>query len=97
MKRACILWACCLLVGCTTAEQQINKSAELNSSYVGRPLSDFMIRNGTTPDEFFDLGGQRVFIFSVPCKSWWYTKPLGKGGTPEHFIIERMEIRGYCP
>jgi hypothetical protein len=97
MRRTWMLWIFGALAGCTTVEQEADKSAYLNAGYVGRPLSDFMVKNGATPDEFFDLAGQRVFLFSVPCNSWWYTKPLGRGGTPEHFIVERMEVRGYCP
>ena len=91
-------WICAAgaagVAGCTTVEQEANKTALLNFAYVGRPLSEFILKNGATPDNYFDLTGQRVFIFSTPCNSWWYTKPMGPSGTPESFIVERMEIRG---
>ncbi|WP_457940853.1 hypothetical protein [Mesorhizobium sp. 10J20-29] len=96
MKRAVVI-AVGFLAGCTTVEQEANKTALLNSTYVGRPLSDFMLKNGATPDNYFNLTGQRVFIFSTSCNSWWYTKSAGPSGTPESWIVERVEIRGYCP
>ena len=31
----------------------------------------------------FDMpGGERVFVFPEPCRSWWRTQRQGEGGTP---------------
>jgi hypothetical protein len=53
MKRAIAL-AIVSLVGCATVEPEANKTALLNSAYFGLPLSEFMLKNGTTPDSFSD-------------------------------------------
>lgn len=88
-----------VLAGCQTSEQVASeKEAQLNASYVGRPLSDFIFANGLNPVDMFDMpGGERIFIFDVPCKSWWRTHGMGAGGTPAHFIVRAVEVRGYCP
>lgn len=85
------------LSSCETTEQATaNRGAQLQSTYVNRPLSDFMLNNGVTPRDAFDLPGRRVFIFGMPCVSWWHTKPVGNAKSPADYVVEKVEIRGYC-
>ncbi|MER8405320.1 hypothetical protein NKH16_11285 [Mesorhizobium sp. M1307] len=97
MKRAWGLLSV-FLCGCeTTDNMELRASNSLNAAYVGRPLSDFIFRNGLNPENMFDMpGGQRVFIFGSPCFSWWHTHRVGTEATPANFIVDRIEIRGYC-
>lgn len=97
MKRFAVL-ALLVLAGCqTSAQQSSDMQARLNRAYAGRPLSDFIFDNGMNPVNMFDMpGDERVFIFDVPCRSWWRTRKTGAGGTPAHFIVKAVEVRGYC-
>jgi hypothetical protein len=96
--RCSIIGVAAVLGACTTAEQTADKSAYLNASYLGRPLSDFIFQNGLNPENMFDMPqGRRVFIFGPPCVSWWHTKRVGAEATPTNFVVERVEVRGYCP
>jgi hypothetical protein len=88
-----------LLPGCvqTTAEYDAEVQAQLNAQYAGRPLSVFIDRTTLLPSDAFDSEGQRVFIFNVPCASWWYTTYNGSGATgPENFIVNSVRVTGYC-
>lgn len=84
---------------CVPTSEQVSydKQQQLNASYQGQPLSSFINRNALLPVNAFDSEGQRVFIFDVPCASWWYTTPLQNGiSGPENFIVNRVKIIGYC-
>lgn len=96
--RAAALIVMVALSGCqSTAKVEQDKQAYLNSTYRGRALSDFMLTNGLTPYNAFDMpGGKRVFLFDVPCRSWWLTRAAGQNNSPADFIVENVEIRGYC-
>jgi len=86
------------LSACQTTEAVMaGKQDSLNTAYVGRPLSDFIFANGLNPEDAFDMpGGERVFVFPEPCRSWWRTQRQGEGGTPAHYIVKAIEVRGYC-
>lgn len=87
------------LAGCvqTTEEYHAEIQSQLNAQYVGRPLSEFIDRTALLPNNGFDSDGQRVFIFNVPCASWWYTTYNGSGANgPENFIVNSVRITGYC-
>lgn len=97
IRQAIIILFAFGLSSCETTEQATaNKGAQLQSTYANRPLSDFMLKNGLTPRDAFDLPGKRVFIFGMPCESWWHTKPIGNAKTPAEYLVEKVEIRGYC-
>lgn len=93
-----LILALVAMAGCQTAVQsEMNAQSTLSANYVGRPLSDFIFATGLNPVDMFDMsGGERVFLFDVPCKSWWRTQKTGEGGTPAHFIVKAVEVRGYC-
>lgn len=97
-KFAVAAFALTALASCQTAtEMEANSASALNGSYVGYPLYDYISKNGVVPSDAFDMpGGRRVFIFGAPCFSWWHTKHIGTGRSPANFIVERIEVRGYC-
>lgn len=86
------------LAGCQTTDQmEATAATDMNSSYVGYPLYDYISRNNAAPVDAFDMpGDRRVFVFGSPCFSWWHTKRVGPKGSPASYIVERIEIRGYC-
>lgn len=81
----------------TYEQASYDKQQQLNVTYQGQPLSAFINRNALLPVNAFDSEGQRVFIFDLPCASWWYTTPLQNGiSGPENFTVNRVKIVGYC-
>ncbi len=99
MKAMCFgLVALLALSACkTTVQTEYEKSNYLTEGYKDRPLSDFMIANGATPIDMFDMPSGRVFIFDLPCRSWWYTRRVAPSKSPASFVVERVEVKGYCP
>ncbi len=83
-----------LLAGCQTSENaNLNKQTFLNTSFINRPLSDYIMLNGHNPENYFDMpGGNRVFVFGLPCKANWQTRPIEGGGTPAKFIVTQIDV-----
>lgn len=85
---------------CQTSEQaEADVERWLNAEYRGKRLSEFVTRNGVVPENMFEMGGRRVFIFGPPCVSWWHARaetPTGRTRGPDDFVVERVEVRGYC-
>ncbi|WP_027231378.1 hypothetical protein [Phyllobacterium sp. UNC302MFCol5.2] len=88
----------CALVACQTAAEQSNTNGQrLNATYASQPLTAYMSTYAVTPDEAFDSGSQRVFIFKrAPCQAWFYTSPIGTARSPDSYRIERIDVKGSC-
>lgn len=71
--------------------------------FVGMTMAQFMLEAMTTPSDFFDTSGKRVFIAYKPapdprfgCNMQIITRYTGSGDTPDSWIIEQIRYTGGC-
>jgi hypothetical protein len=73
------------------------------SRFVGMTMAQFMLEAMTTPSDYFETGGKRVFIAykAAPdprfgCNMQLITRYSGSGQGPDNWIIEQVRYSGGC-